>query len=163
MKLKKAIPGIAPGQLSIAQAFMGKPKKYDKGHPRQILITNSLVKNLVVGCGIPHYIVENPKFRQFMSDVNALLDPVSGRWIAEIKLPELEEKLKTKFKHMLDFAKYVSVTLDLWSDRRMRAYLGITFHFINVETAKLESYCLGCFRMKGRHTAETFLNSFMAS
>ena len=159
VQLKKAVQ-VGPGQLSIAQAFQGKQKKYDKAHPRQILITNSIVKNLVVGCGMPHYIVENPKFRQFMQDVDALWDPVSGKWIANTKLPELELKLKNKLKDLLKNVSYVSVTLDIWSDRRMRGYLGITFHYIHSETAKLQSHCLGCFRMKGRHTAEAIFELF---
>ena len=104
--------------------FQSKPKKYDRDHPRQILINNSIVNNLVVGCGLPHFIVENPKFRQFMQDVDALWDPISGRWIANTKLPELEQKLKAKLKHILDNIKYMSVTLDIWSDRRMRAPWG---------------------------------------
>ena len=159
LKIKPAV-AVGPGQLSIAQAFQSKPKKYDRDHPRQILINNSIVKNLVVGCGLPHFIVENPKFRQFMQDVDALWDPISGRWIANTKLPELEQKLKAKLKHILENIKYVSVTLDIWSDRRMRGYLGITFHYIDPETAKLHSHCLGCFRMKGRHTAEAIFDLF---
>ena len=84
-----------------------------------------------------------------MQDVDALWDPISGRWIANTKLPELEQKLKAKLKHILENIKYVSVTLDIWSDRRMRGYLGITFHYIDPETAKLHSQCHGCFRMNG--------------
>ena len=59
--LKKAAVAV-PGQLTLATAFAGIPKTYHKTHPKQVLITSSIVKNLVIGCGIPHYIVENPKF-----------------------------------------------------------------------------------------------------
>ena len=121
----------------------GKQKKYDKAHPCQILITKSIVKNLVVGCGMPHYIIENPKFCQFMQDVDALWDPVSGKWIANTKLPELELKLKNKLKDLLKNVSYVSVTLDIWSDRRMRGYLGITFHYIHSEIPSSKVTVLG--------------------
>ena len=57
-------------------------QKYDRTHPKQMLITSSIVKNLVVGCGVPHYVVENPNFRAFMKDVDSMWDPTSGKWIA---------------------------------------------------------------------------------
>ena len=68
-----------------------------------------------------HYIVENPKFRQFMQDVDALWDPVSCKWIANTKLPELEMKLKNKLKDLVKYVSDVSVTLDIWTDSRMRS------------------------------------------
>lgn len=46
----------------------------------------------------------------------------------------------------------MSLTLDLWSNRQMRGFLGITCHFI--VNWSLESAMLECKRFKGRHTAE---------
>jgi len=123
-KLKSAVQS-GPGQLSIVQAFNVKPKKCDKDHPRQKLISQSIVTNLVIGCGLPHLVVENPKFRKFMKDIDALWDPISARWISDVKLPELASRLKSKITHMVDAVKHLSGTLDIWSDRRMRGITGV--------------------------------------
>ena len=48
------------------------------------------------------------------------------------------------FLHALD---HVSLTLDIWSDRKMRSYLGVTVHFL--EDGQLESALLSCDRFKG--------------
>ena len=156
--LKKAAVAV-PGQLTLATAFAGIPKTYHKTHPKQVLITSSVVKNLVIGCGIPHYIVENPKFRAFMKDVDSMWDPVSGKWISNVKLPDLESSVKRKLIELLEDLHYCSATLDIWSDRRMRGYMGITVHFLD-KTFKLLSKCLGVFRMKGRHSAEAIFDLF---
>ena len=49
-------------------------------------------------------------------------------------------KLKNKLMNLAKNFSYISVTFDIWSDRRMRGYLGITFHYIHSETAKLQSH-----------------------
>ena len=49
-------------------------------------------------------------------------------------------------------AKSVNLTIDLWSNRQMRAFMGITGHFIQDWTA--HSVMLLCKRFKGMHTAE---------
>ena len=42
--------------------------------------------------------------------------------------------------------------MDIWSNRQMRSYIGLTAHFIR--NWKLESIMLSCHRFKGRHTGE---------
>ena len=69
--------------------------------------------------------IENPKFRKFMKDIAAPWDPISARWISDVKLPELASRLKSKITHMVDAVKHLSVTLDIWSDRRMRGITGV--------------------------------------
>jgi len=45
---------------------------YSCGHPRQKMLADSIVKNIVVGCNLPVSLVDNPKFRKAFSD----FDPV---------------------------------------------------------------------------------------
>ena len=44
----------------------------------------------------------------------------------------------------LAMAKYISLTVDVWSDRRLRSFLGITAHFIN-ETFEFKTIVI-CFK-----------------
>ena len=70
-QVAKNVKLTLPGQLSLAQAFSGC-KKYDQNHPTQAKVTASIIKNLVIGCGLPHMIADNPNFRAFMMDVHSM-------------------------------------------------------------------------------------------
>ena len=70
-QVAKNVKLTLPGQLSLAQAFSGC-KKYDQNHPTQAKVTASIIKNHVIGCGLPHMIADNPNFRAFMMDVHSM-------------------------------------------------------------------------------------------
>ena len=53
---------------------------------------------------------------------------------------------------ILQEAECVSLTLDLWSNRQMRGFLGITCHV--VKDWNLLSLMIECQRFRGHHTAE---------
>ena len=127
-QVAKNVKLTLPGQLSLAQAFSGC-KKYDQNHPTQAKVTASIIKNLVIGCGLPHMIADNPNFRAFTMDVHSMWNPIGGKYIAKRRIPDIEAICVNKIKSMLTLVQYVPATLDIWSDRRMRSYLGITFHF----------------------------------
>lgn len=59
---------------------------------------------------------------------------------------------------LLDSATQISVTLDLWSNRQMRSYIGITAHFVSCWT--LHSAMLSCNRFIGRHTGERIYDEY---
>lgn len=53
---------------------------------------------------------------------------------------------------------HVSVTVDIWSDRRMRGFLGVTGHVLATsEGVQLNSYCS---RFKEAHTGERISEAF---
>ncbi|XP_034071694.1 uncharacterized protein LOC117545812 [Gymnodraco acuticeps] len=59
---------------------------------------------------------------------------------------------------------HVSVTVDIWSDRKMRGFLGVTAHYLekDEERIELKSNLLACDRFKGSHTAERICEQFEA-
>jgi len=81
-----------------------------------------------------------------------------GRQLRHQKLPKLAESVKEKLQEKLRAAKFVSITIDIWTDRRMRAYLGCTVHFIIHESDSgnpvLASGLLCIERFTGSHTGE---------
>jgi hypothetical protein len=95
-----------------------------------------------------------------MKDIDSMWDPISGKWIAQVAIPKMEAEMQGKLIRILNQMLYCSVTLDLWSDRRMRSFVGITVHFINPATMKFGCNCLGVFQVKGRHTAEAIFEFF---
>ena len=61
-------------------------------------------------------------------------------------------------------ASSVSATVDIWSDRRMRGFLGVTAHTMDVSQSvvSLKSHLLSCSRFKGSHTGERISDAFEA-
>lgn len=74
--------------------------------------------------------------------------------------PVAERQLK--LKNDLAKADNVSVTVDIWSDRRMRGFLGVTAHWLSTEdlSLQLKSQLLACNRFKGSHTGERICEEF---
>ena len=54
---------------------------------------------------------------------------------------------KAKLKDILYQVCDVSITVDIWSDRRMRSFLGVTVHYIHEFV--LQSSLLSCVHMTG--------------
>ena len=60
-------------------------------------------------------------------------NPIARSTITKKTLPDMHETLKKKILNMLSQQKSVSLTVDIWSDRTMHGYLGITAHFARKE------------------------------
>ena len=56
-------------------------------------------------------------------------------------------------KKLLDSAKFVSITADLWSDRQQRSYLGVTAHFLN-KNFELKNLTIALRVFNGIHTGQ---------
>ena len=102
----------AANQPTLQQSFQ-KQLKHCKTDARQIKITNSFVKNVIIRCGAPIYLVEQEGFRAFIGDVDPKWIPCSGKWISEVKLPELFSVVKAQLIAKFSSVQNVSATLDL--------------------------------------------------
>ncbi|KAK0135547.1 hypothetical protein N1851_028592 [Merluccius polli] len=74
--------------------------------------------------------------------------PISRRTISEKRIPELVRKVKETVLKKLETRSSVSLTTDLWSDRRLRSFLGVTAHVCSEskDFYAIESYLLECRR-----------------
>ena len=137
-------------------------KKYDRKSSRQVAITQSLIQDLIIGCSLPLSIVENPCFRQFLRVLDGRYTPVARSTICMSKLPQMVETGKREIIQKLSCVSCLTVTVDIWSDRKMRSFLGVTAHLLNSseDGLALESYTLGCKRFLGSHTGERISTSF---
>ncbi|CAF1477945.1 unnamed protein product, partial [Didymodactylos carnosus] len=147
-------------QRSITDIF-GEPKRrktYPSSHSSQKELSVGIVKHLIVEMGLPLSLVERNSFKMFMKLVDNKYKCISRRHITRSMLPRMNQKIIKKLKRICTDAKSVSLTLDVWPDRRLRSYFGITMHtIINNE---LKCYLLSFERLKGRHTAINILNEF---
>ncbi|KAJ7341173.1 hypothetical protein JRQ81_004982 [Phrynocephalus forsythii] len=130
---------------------------YGQSHPKQKRTVRSVVNDLIVGCSLPLSLVERPQFRRFCE----VLDPSSRVMTKADVTMEIDRqyaKVKEEVIALLAKVEAVAVTLDIWSDRRMRGFLGVTAH--TILDFELKTRLLACHRFLGQHTSENIFNVF---
>ena len=145
-------------QRTLDDMIKEKTSKYLSTDFRQVKLTESIVKDLIIECGLPISLVDQDGFKSFMAAVDPMYSLLSRRQITRDKLPKLHDRMIMKLKALCNNAEYVSVTLDVWTDRRLRSYIGITLHtFVGDD---LKSHLLSFAPLKGHHTADVLLAEF---
>ena len=124
---------------------------YSRNHPRQIGATSALV-SLIAENMLPLSIVESPAFKKYSAALDSRFVVPSRKHVSTKLLTQKNGEIQEKIHRLLDNATMVSLTLDLWSNRQMRGFLGITCHLL--QDWNLTSLMLTCTRFKGSHTAE---------
>ena len=69
-------------------------------------------------------------FRNFMELICNKWKP-STRRILDPLFKKSKIQVMSFIKDSLNQAQYVSLTIDVWSDRRLRSFLGVTAHFVD--------------------------------
>ena len=119
-------------QPSIQNAMISpRGTKYTRDNPRQIALSKMITNDLIIGLMLPLSIVERPEFLQAMSTVDPKFVVPSRRSICRDVLPKIVDKVESELKEACKSSRFVALTLDLWTDRRMRCFYAITIHFIN--------------------------------
>ncbi|MGH0157863.1 UNVERIFIED_CONTAM: hypothetical protein FKN15_034421 [Acipenser sinensis] len=166
----KARDTATAGQSSIT-SFMQSPKPgalggntptyYSPKSAQAQAIHESIMMDLVVGESLPLRIVESQGFLNFMQTVDPRYKPLCRQSMKK-KIAHKASSLKQEITEKLAKCESVNATVDLWSDRRMRSFLGVTAHIIedNGEDIKLSTYTLACERFMGRHTGEQIALAF---
>lgn len=113
------------------KSFLGTAEHqhhYPKSHPRQTMLADSVVRNLIIGCNLPVSLVDHPKFRQCFRDFDSKFSMPCRQTVSVSMIPGyLEVKKKLLMEHLKD-AHHVALTADAWTDRRAHAFLGVTVH-----------------------------------
>lgn len=150
-------------QPSISQFLDSRAECYSMSHPKQKAITNAILSDLIIDCNFPLSIVENKSFRHFLAVLDSKYTPVCRKMLTA-KTESLAEERRSKLKTQLSNSQHVSVTVDIWSDRKMRGFLGVTVHWMerDSERVQLKTNLLAINRFKGAHTAERICDHFEA-
>jgi hypothetical protein len=96
--------------------------------------------------------VERSGFQKFCKQC-ILYCKVPNRRALNRRLQHLYESSKIETTEAFGKAKWMSATADVWSAHK-RAFMGITVHYVNHETLRLESVALCCRRFRHAHTGE---------
>ena len=98
-------------------------------NPRQKLPTKSLVSHLILNCGLPVSIVDDPDFRQFLHDVDPQFSVFCRQTVTYAILPAITEGKHNKLQQLLKKSTSdLALTTDTWTDRGQHAFLGVTVH-----------------------------------
>ncbi|CAG2238821.1 unnamed protein product [Mytilus edulis] len=107
---------------------------------------------------LPLSIVESEEFKNLMEKADTKYQVPSRKHLSSKLLHEKSVEIKNNLVNTLKRAESVCLTIDLWSSRQMRGFLGITGHFILDWAMKSVMIC--CKRFKGRHTAESIRSEY---
>jgi hypothetical protein len=135
-------------------------KTYSNVNPRQKLLTQSLVSNLVVKCGLPISIVDSKDFRQFVSDLDPKFSVPCRQTVSQSILPQIWKTQQEKLQGVLNSCTYVALTADIWTDRRAHAFLGVTVHALRHGVPV--SHMLAFQAFHGTHTGQKIAESLEA-
>ena len=102
---------------------------YHSNHPRQVQLSQAIVSNLIIDLGLPLALVERPSFISFMNLIDPKFTITSRRTLSRSIIPRLYNRMNNELKRFCDEVEFVSLTLDIWTDRRMRAFYAMTGKF----------------------------------
>jgi hypothetical protein len=138
-------------------SFVKPASKYSSSDHRQKDITNALL-HFIEGDLMPLSVVDSPQFQHLIVILDQRYQIPSRKHLSLKLLPDESNEKQNKVKTCLQQAPSVCLTLDLWSNRQMIDFLGMTAHFIQNWT--LHSVMLACKRFTGRHTAKNIRHEY---
>ena len=120
-----------------------------------------MITDLNIGEGLPIRIIESRGFVNFLKVLHPQYKPPCRKTVRKKilkKADNLESKIADQFKE----CHSVNVTVDMWSDRKLRSFLGVTAHVIVDEndSLQLKSFTLACEQFSGRHSGENISAAF---
>ena len=144
----------------LLEKFVNRKIYYSSNHHRQQALTKSIVGDLVVGGNLPLNIVEQQWFSDFMNVVDIKYKLPKRRNVGTL-VGRMFTAKQNELRDKLGQTHWISLTLDMWSDRRMRSYMGITAHFLD-KKMELNSCLLDLTQFTGSHTADNISDKCIA-
>ena len=96
----------------------------------QKALTKALIKS--IACDqLPLSIVDSKTFRDLLLTAEPKFVIPRRSTIRNILIPTVVQQMKEEMRHQLACLSHVYLTIDLWTNRNMSNFLGITAHFID--------------------------------
>ena len=144
-------------QPKITKHFQSdRKRKYSKQHSKQRQITKLLLKS-VACASLPLSIVDKPSFRELIEELNENYAIPHRQTIKETHLPFKEKLIVNSITTETKDLTSVYVTVNIWTNRQMRSFIGFTAHFVDNDF-DLKSRLLCCEHFAERHTAVNIAN-----
>ena len=136
--------------------FSSSNSRYGQKHPKQMAFQDSLLQDFIVQGNMPLNIVETGWFKRFIATIDEKLT-CPRSYAIRSKISTLFDQKKKQLQAILSDAGWLSITLDLWSDRRMRSFMGITVHFLGADM-KQRNYLLDMSQFDKSHTGDNIVD-----
>ena len=127
-------PAVSP-----FKTFFKPNKKYGPQHPQQLALLHAVL-TFVCEQLLPLSTVECDSFRALMLLADPQFQVPSRKHLSRTVLFNEHKKRFSSIQGMLDSTSSICLTIDLWSSRQMRSYMGITVHFL--KDWSLQTYML---------------------
>ncbi|CAF4105559.1 unnamed protein product [Rotaria sp. Silwood2] len=112
-----------------------------------------MATNLIIKCNLPLSLVENPAFREFMKECYPKWQPISTKKLKSDIISSFKTRIHKIICDTLEIVNDLTLTIDAWSHRRGRSFLGITCHFIDNKMVP-QAFLIDFVRMKSPHTSD---------
>lgn len=139
------------------------PPEIDSNEPSENLsdqtkkINKSILEELIVKCNLPPATIEYTAFRNFLKTIAPRWKHTSSKYFTNALLPSLVQKIQDRMKTTLKDINHLSITVDVWSDRKGRSFIGVTGHCLDSDWMP-QALLLDFRRLKGPHTGDNILN-----
>jgi hypothetical protein len=147
----------SPANVIVDNDYRTTTESSSNNH-KQTRVNLAIAKYLIIKCNLPLNLVENCAFREFMKECGCKWNPISSKKLKNDVIGTFTDKMNKLIQDTLNDIKSVTLTVDAWSDRRNRSYIGVTCHFIN---HKLEAQALliDFVRFKSPHNSENIYHT----
>ena len=125
-------------QPSIASFIQGA-KKYSSTDPRQIRITNAIT-DFVAGTLQSLSVVESNHFKELIQSVDSRAAIPSRKHLSTNLIKNRANEIKKMLCLKLQRTSDISIMIDIWSNRQMRSFIGITVQYFS--NGKWSKQCL---------------------
>ncbi|MGH0128925.1 UNVERIFIED_CONTAM: hypothetical protein FKN15_004846 [Acipenser sinensis] len=118
------------------------PKKWESTDPRQVNLTNKIV-SFIANDLMPLSVIDSTAFHDILSTAEPCFTMPNRKHLSQKQLPQRTSGVQDQLSQMQQ-AHDIYLTIDLWSSRYLRYFIGIKGHFVVDDT--LKTYvCLSAF------------------
>lgn len=147
----KPIAAAIANQPTVSSTFVHSIA-YGSKHPDQTKRTTSFINNVIIGCNFSLSVTDNEHFKRFVRDLDPKFTLPSRKHLSSTLIPAAFQDKKSAVMKLIGEARFVSLTVDIWTDRVMHSYLAVTCHlFANI---KPMSGLLQFIPIDGSHTGQ---------
>ena len=125
----------AKSQSTISSHYATSPrirptKKIGPHDPLKIEMDESITDIFTHNPDIPHTLLDSIEFRRTLQIALPGYIPPTRKTLTRHLFPGRHKKLSKKVQQLLSSASAVTLTIDIWSSRQMKSFLGVSAHCI---------------------------------
>ena len=125
-------PTVSPSKSGAAQStipiYTAQPR-FKLDNLRRLEVNNAYLA-FVADELMPLSLVDSSSFRHLVGLLNPAYTLPSRKHLSNNLIPELASQVHDDLTQRIEDAKDIFVTVDIWTSRDMRSYIGITGHFV---------------------------------